>query len=281
MLLYFNKMIETPFNYTGSKFKLLNQLLPNFDYTKSYFVDLFAGGGSVYTNILHLYERVVVNDIIADLVGIHELLLNSNSIIEETKNLCPYDKDGFLILRNDYNNNPTSAKLWALMLSSTNNMMRFNQKFKYNQTYGNRMWNDNTSKKTKDFVAHIRNHKHKIDFFSKSFEHINIPDNNFMVYVDPPYSNTSAGYNAYWKSGDDIKLYDYLKNIDKIGASFMLSGVLTHNGQSSILLDKLITDNYKVIHIKNDYNKVSKIGNKETQEVIIVNYDKIINASLF
>lgn len=27
-------MIETPFNYTGSKFKLLEQILPEFDYTK-------------------------------------------------------------------------------------------------------------------------------------------------------------------------------------------------------------------------------------------------------
>ena len=42
-------MIETPFNYTGSKFKLLEQILPEFDYTKPYFVDLFMGGGSVYT----------------------------------------------------------------------------------------------------------------------------------------------------------------------------------------------------------------------------------------
>ena len=45
-------MIETPFNYTGSKFKLLSQLLPVFDYSKSTFIDVFCGGGSVYTNIL-------------------------------------------------------------------------------------------------------------------------------------------------------------------------------------------------------------------------------------
>jgi site-specific DNA-adenine methylase len=45
-------MIETPMNYTGSKFKLLEQLLPEFDYTKPYFIDLFTGGGSVYTNMI-------------------------------------------------------------------------------------------------------------------------------------------------------------------------------------------------------------------------------------
>lgn len=38
-------LIETPFNYTGSKFKLLDKILPKLDYTKPYFVDLFCGGG--------------------------------------------------------------------------------------------------------------------------------------------------------------------------------------------------------------------------------------------
>ena len=49
-------MIETPFNYTGSKFRLLEQILPEFDYSKPYFVDLFTGGGSVYTNVLDKYD---------------------------------------------------------------------------------------------------------------------------------------------------------------------------------------------------------------------------------
>ena len=49
-------MIETPFNYTGSKFKLLKQLLPELDYKKSTLVDVFCGGGSVYTNVLDRYK---------------------------------------------------------------------------------------------------------------------------------------------------------------------------------------------------------------------------------
>jgi len=57
-------MIETPFNYTGSKFKLLEQLLTEFDYTKTTFVDVFCGGGSVYTNVLDRYDRIIINDII-------------------------------------------------------------------------------------------------------------------------------------------------------------------------------------------------------------------------
>ena len=267
-------MIETPFNYTGSKFKLLEQILPEFDYTKPYFVDLFTGGGSVYTNVLDKYQKVITNDIISDLIGIHKSLSESDNIISETKSICPNkgNPEGFSLLRNSYNESPTPAGLWALMLSSTNNMMRFNQKFKYNQTYGDRGWNANTDKKVETFTNHIREYKDKIRYTSKPFNEIEISSDKVMVYCDPPYKNSEAGYNAYWKNEDENKLYDYLKNIDKCGSSFMISGVIKHNNVESVLLGKLISDGYRCKELEFNYNKVSRIGKKETTEVIIMNY---------
>jgi len=280
-------MIQTPFNYTGSKFKLLEQILPEFDYTKPYFVDVFAGGGSVYTNILDKYEKVIANDIISDLIGIHNSLLESDDIIEVTKSLCPgkSNPEKFGALRSDYNDNPTPAKLWALMLSSTNNMMRFNQKFKYNQTYGDRGWNSNTDTKVEDFTNHIRKYKDNIKFSSKTFDDISVSSDKIMFYCDPPYGRvknddgtmgnkqiSEAGYNAFWKKDDDQRLYDYLKLIDKSGSSFMVSGVLRHDDKTCWMLDKLISDGYNYKVLSFDYNKVSRKGKKETTEVIIKNY---------
>ena len=267
-------MIETPFNYTGSKFKLLDQILPEFDYTKPYFVDLFMGGGSVYTNVVDKYQKILANDIIKDLVGIHQELLNSDDIIEMTKSICPdkTDANAFLSLRDDYNTNPSPEKLWALMLSCTSNMMRFNQKFKFNQTFGKRTWNSSTQNKVETFIKHIRPFQDKIRFTSNTFNDVNISSDKVMVYADPPYSNTEAGYNAYWKKDDDDKLYNFLLDIDRKGSSFMISGVLSHNGETCKLLSSLIEDkfNYKVLNF--DYNKVSRVGKKETDEVIIMNY---------
>lgn len=267
-------MIETPFNYTGSKFKLLDQLLPEFDYTKTNFVDVFCGGGSIYTNIVDKYDRVFINDIIADLIGIHSRLIHSDSIIENTKILCPGkdNADGYAKLRDEYNNNPTSEKLWALMLSCTNNMMRFNQKFKFNQTYGKRGWNDNTTKKVVKYLNHIRAYKNKIEFISKSFRDIEVLSNDFMFYCDPPYSNTEAGYNAFWKKDDDKLLYEFLHKINDKGASFMISGVISHDNISCELLENLIKDGFVHKELIYDYNKVSRKGNKKTTELIIKNY---------
>ena len=265
--------IEPPMNYTGSKFKLLEQLLPEFDKAKSTFVDVFCGGGSVYTNVLDKYEKVIANDIIIDLIGIHKGLLHSDEIITKTKELCP-GKDnpvGYGTLRENYNGNPSPEGLWALMLSSTNNMVRFNQNLKYNQTFGKRSWNDSTQKKVNNFTEHIRKFKDNLVYLSTQFENIEI-ESDMMIYLDPPYSNTSAGYNAYWKKDDDEKLYKYIKNIDKIGASFMLSGVLEHDGKPCKLLERLILDGYKVIELDFNYNKVSRKGKKDTKEIIIINY---------
>lgn len=267
-------MIETPFNYTGSKFKLLNQLLPHFDYSKPNFVDLFTGGGSVYTNIVDKYQKILANDIIQDLVEIHKQLLISDDIINLTKSLCPdkTDQQSFIELRKDYNLNPTPEKLWALMLSCTSNMMRFNQKFEFNQTFGKRSWNTSTESKVEIFTNHIRKYRDKIRFTSQPFDQVNISSDRAMVYCDPPYSNTEAGYNAYWKKDDDIKLYNYLLDIDRKGSSFMLSGSLKHAGESCKLLDDLIDDGFNYHLLDCDYNKVSRIGSKETKEIIIKNY---------
>lgn len=52
----------------------------------------------------------------------------------------------------------------------------------------------------------------------------------------------------------------------------MVSGVLKHNNIESELLKKLISDGYKYKELKFDYNKVSRVGKKETTEIIVMNY---------
>lgn len=281
------KYVEGVMNYTGAKFKLLEQILPEFDYTKPYFIDLFSGGGSVYANILDKYDKIIVNDIIKDLVGIHEGLMNSDDIIELTKNVCPSKEDSLAFgkLREDYNDNPEPYKLWALMLSSTNNMMRFNKKFKYNQTWGKRSYNPNTEKKVIAYKEHIRQYKDKVRYISKSFNEIKIYKNT-LYYIDPPYGYvkrsdgeigkkqiSEAGYNSFYYQKDDIDLYNYCHEINKAGSSFVISGVLEHGGETSWLLSKLISDGFNYKELVFNYEKVSKSSsNKRTKEIIIKNF---------
>ena len=85
-------LVQPPFNYTGSKYRLLPQLMPMFDYSRPTLVDLFTGGGSVWCNLVPYFERMIANDIIRNLIEAQQALLDGDAIISETKALC-VDKD--------------------------------------------------------------------------------------------------------------------------------------------------------------------------------------------
>ena len=280
--------IDSVFNFTGSKFKILDQIIPLFDKDREIFIDLFAGGGSVYINVLDYYDTILVNDIIKELVQIQEGLISNDDIIHKVKELVVSkdDKEGFLKLRKSFNEEKTPEKLWALMLCSTNNMMRFNKKFEYNQTFGKRTFNGSTENKINNFISKVRPHNDKIYFSYNSFKSLPILSNT-MYYIDPPYGYikneddsignkqiSEAGYNAYYSKEDDLYLYEYIKDIDRVNSSFMISGLLEHNGKESWLLNKLIQDGFVWKEIDLDYYKVSKKKeiDKKSKEIIIMNY---------
>lgn len=279
--------IEPPFNYSGSKYKILDQIIPLMDFNKKTFVDLFSGGGSVYTNVVTEFDKVIVNDIIKDLVLVQKHLLLTDTTVDIVKGFCVEkdDKDGYNNLREDYNSNPTPEKLFALMLCCTNNMMRFNKSFKFNQTFGKRTYNIRTNSKINKYVKQVRPHIGKIIFNHKHFTEVPIILNT-MYYIDPPYGYvmnddgdiknnqiSEAGYNCYYEQKDDQLLYDYVHRINKVGSSFLMSGLLEHNGQKSWLLNKLIGDGFNWKEIDLNYSKVSRIKeDKKSKEIVVYNY---------
>jgi DNA adenine methylase Dam len=275
-------MINTPFNYTGSKMNLLPQLLPLFDYSKPLFIDLFTGGGSVYTNVVDKYSRILINDILKDLIGIHKQLINNpDEIIEEVKELatCKDDQEKYVKLRNSYNTNKTPEKLWALMLSCTNNMLRFNKNFDFNQSWGQRGWSDATQKKVDEFVKHISKYKNKIYFTSTDFFNVPIKSDG-MYYADPPYNNSDDGHNRIWSDNLEVKLYNYLREVDKRGGSFALSGLYgehNKNEKRSYSIDKLIEDGFSYTVLDYGYEKISRKKEviKNSKEVLVYNYYKV------
>ena len=275
-------MIEPPFNYTGSKFKSLPQILPLLDTSCTRFVDLFGGGGSVWSNVVDLYPKVVANDIIYHLVECQKRLVTEPAAtIAKTRSLCVAKDDqvGFHQLRDDFNLDPTPEKLWALMLCSTNNMMRFNRSWKYNQTFGKRTFNDRTLVKAEAFAAHLQPFQDRLTFKSLDFEKVGVTDGDF-IFCDSPYSNTEAGYNAYWQKNDDVRLFNWIIRVINKGTKIAVCGSYSHNGEHCRLLDLLKAAGFAMVEIDADYNKVSRVGNKTTQEVMMLSYDPVTKQSL-
>lgn len=258
--------VNSPFNYTGNKYKLLDQLLPEFDFTKKKFIDLFCGSFVVSANVLDKFDE----------------------IIEDTKSVCPNkdSEEGYSILRESFNREKTPEKLWALMLSCTNNMLRFNQKIEFNQTWGKRTWNSSTDEKVENWKTHIRKHKDKISLVYGNFNDLKIDNENSFVYADPPYSYirnidgsmgnkqiSEAGYNAFWKKQDDINLLNYLIKHDEMGGTFAISGVIKHKGSECWILNELVDRGFNYKELNFNYNKVSrKDSNEDTIEIIVKNF---------
>jgi len=262
-------MIESPINYMRSKYTILDKLIPLFPKADC-FVDLFTGGGSVYMNIANKYKKVIANDIIEDLIDIHRSLKDKEfiKIAGEMSTMTKDSQDVYLTLRDYYNKeNGGPEALLALIWSCNSNMMRFNMDFKFNQTWGKRSFNKNTLKKCELYQM---NNYSNVEFVSKKFYDVIIPNNAF-VYLDPPYSNTEAGYNVFWKQEDDDRLIKLIESFIEKHIPFGLSGV--DNGKPNAIFDRFKGKLFQ--HTFGDlYQKISK-KEKTNVEYYITNIGEL------
>lgn len=305
-----NKLIKSPLNYMGGKYKLLPQILPLFPKNISYFIDLFCGGCSVGLNVnsketifndknsylLNLYNTFKelkkdetfkeINDIITK-YNLSRSDLHSYNFYDCNGNdgLAKYNNKGFSCLKADFNaktkkDNTYYLMLYILIMFSFNNQLRFNKKGEFNLPVGKRDFNKSMREKLLKFIDSLKNHNYI--FLQKDFREIDISefDKNSFIYADPPYLITNATYNekSGWTVEDEKSLLRYLDNINNKGYKFALSNVLENKGKKNdILYDwlKQNKDKYKVIHLSKSYtNSNYHATNKEniTDEVLIINY---------
>lgn len=260
---------ESPINYMGSKYKLLDKLIPLFPPNVDNFYDIFTGGGSVYLNMISRYKTVYSNDIITDLITIHKNLSNEQFLDNAIGFSTPTkeSQDNYISLRSSYNKEGGADKLLALIWSCNSNMMRFNSKLEFNQTWGKRCYNSGTKGKFNsinglDFTSVKYSNEHFYTF--KDIE------NSSFVYLDPPYSNTEAGYNVLWNKKDDELLIELLQFYIDNNILFGISGVV--NDKVNPIFEYLRTQDVTIYDFELDlYKKVAK-KEKSNSEYYITNY---------
>lgn len=248
-------IIESPINYMGSKHKLLPQLLALFPQKKTFY-DIFTGGGSIYINIAHRYQQVVANDILTDLIAVHRQLQCPDFIHKAAALSIPTKacQQSYLTLRERYNKEHAPEQLLALIWSCNSNMMRFNKDLQFNQTWGQRAYNQSTQNKIQLFQA--RNYTN-VKFENKHFyEYINLRDQDAFIYLDPPYSNTEAGYNNLWTQQDEQQLISLLQTFITHKTAFGLSGVL--NEKNNAIYNFFQMQPVSIYYLGDMYQKVSK-----------------------
>lgn len=286
-----NYFIQSPLNYTGGKYKLLKQILPNFPNKIDTFVDLFCGGCNVGININA--KEVIYNDLNKNLLYLYNTFKNLdkeitfywiNYIIKEynlslvsehsysfyncesSKGLGDYNRNGFLKLRADFNNKTLSQNedyyyyimLYVIIVYAFNNQIRFNSNGEFNLPVGKRDFNNKIQDKLSKFIDRLK--EQNSVFTCLDFRNFNIETltENDFVYADPPYLITCATYNEQggWTEKDENDLLDFLDNLSKNRIKFALSNVLSSKGRENKILKAWIERNvnrYRVIHLNYNY----------------------------
>lgn len=311
-----DRYVKSPLNYTGGKYRLLPKLMPWFPPRIRTFYDVFCGGANVGVNakadqIVCLDKSRALIDLLHDIQYtpfdiLHQQILAkieyyglSQSIVhgyahygcESAGGLGSYNKDKYLQLRHDYNQeNPSEEKnllLLLLIIYGFNNQIRFNNKGEFNLPVGKRDYNGNTRRNLSQFYD-MTNQK-AIRFTHGDFRTILDHDLNEQdfVYLDPPYLLGTASYNENggWSEADEVALYEVLDVLDDRGIRFALSNVSEHKGSvNTILLDWVERRHYHIRYLDYNYNNSnyqSRARQSKTREVLVLNYELLSPASDF
>lgn len=229
----------------------------------------------MFINVVDLpFLRIMANDVIKPLIGFYKWIQEENwdTIIEtlEQRKVSKFSKHDYLQLRDRFNQFKDPVDLFILICSCTNNMMRFNKSFEFNQTHGQRMFNPSIAQKLKAYHERIHN-SDRIVFASENFDYcLPLVASGDVVYIDPPYLITEAGYNAYWSETLEKSLYDFLDSLDKWGVRFLLSNVSEHKGEENPYMGRL--SRYNIVNLQQSYDKVSRSGKSNAQEILVKNY---------
>lgn len=264
VIIYFKKdtsVIKSPLNYSGSKDRLVPQIIKELPKHIDTFVDVMGGAFNVGSNIITT-NKVVYNEINSWVFDIVKWLLKENkkpiiSDIEKTISNFKLDKgakEEYLKLREAYNSSDSKTLyLYVLHMYAFQNMIRFNNSKKFNTPIGVAGYSDDIKSRIFGFKS-----KTKVELLNKCYTKFNweIFPTDTVFYFDPPYFITSASYNdgkrglKGWNGDSEVELLSNITKIDSLGYKFILSNVLHHRNKSNHLLIEWIEEhNFKVIDV--------------------------------
>lgn len=227
--------VPTPLNYTGSKFRLLPQILPLMDMSGiTCFHDMFCGGGVMSANVLrenpgmtirmndleehlmsfyaHLATVTDIEDFIEQVTALRDAygLTDSQSRgyasygADSSKGLGSVNKAAYTRLRKDYNDrlgagdsgDEMQVMFYLLIVYAFNNQIRYNSKGQFNLPVGKRDLNARMLAKLRAFHGcGVLRAAELTCLDFREFGNGREYGPDDFLYADPPYLITLAAYN--------------------------------------------------------------------------------------
>lgn len=239
--------------WAGGKGQLLTQLSDNLPQILSEqqftYIEPFVGGGAMLFHMLQVFpniKRVVINDINPHLTTAYSVirdmpteLISRLHELEHTYLALEGEEEKkafYLSIRTIFNEKTMDAvdrAKYLIFLNRTcfNGLYRENSKGKFNVPFGSYLRPTICNEDTILADSELLNQADVVILngdFEQTINHIDERSLNFF-YFDPPYRPLSAtsSFNSYVKEvfndNEQIRLRDYCKRLDEMGALWMLS----------------------------------------------------------
>lgn len=301
-----NYFIKSPLNYTGNKYRILNQIIPKFPNKVNTMIDLFCGGATVGLNcmadkIIFVDSNIHVINLLKFLstVSFEEIMITFEKIIKkynlsysykfgykkyreccanlkDNNGLKEYNINGFNRLKEDYNalkdknTKKANSYLYILMVYGFNNDIRFNSEGLFNLPVGKTDLNKMNVEKIKSFIdriKHIDCEFRCVDFCEPKFYSL-LKDVDF-VYMDPPYLLGDAVYNTMWNVEREHKLLDLIDYLMNKKINFALSNVSEKGDRKNEPLYYWCHKNEKLVNVFDiNYNYRSANYHKKNRNAV-------------
>jgi len=215
------------FRWAGSKKKLVPILLKHCPSNYGRYIEPFAGSACLFFALKP--KKVILGDINEELLHAYNTIRNHPKIVARAAKAIPNSKVMYYKIRNTDPNilNPVdrAARFVYLNRFCFNGVYRVNKRGQFNVPRGYRTGQIQDESMFYRYSLLLRSVEFRIGDFEKCLQDT---QKNDFLYLDPPYATnghrrTGEYGNNCFESKDIIRLVKILKQIDKIGARFLLS----------------------------------------------------------
>lgn len=301
-----NSTIRSPFFYVGDKYKLMPQLKSLFPDDIDNYIEPFVGGGSSFLNSSG--NKYILNDIDENVIALHKELgkyaNDSEELLEKIYNIIDYyglscsfkgknvpeelkkkyvktyysryNKEAYLKMRKDYNDNKDNILLlYVLLIYGFNHMIRFNSKGEFNLPVGNVDFNKNVYNALINYLNFRK--ENEIVFentdYQRFLNEIEFKEKDY-VFLDPPYLISMSEYNKLWNDKKEVELCNFLDELDNKGVRFGITNLIYHKGKENETFNNW-SKKYNVYDIESNYISFNdNTIKKDSKEVFVTNYGK-------
>lgn len=263
---------KPPVKWAGGKGQLIAQLGPLFPSDFDLYIEPFVGGGAVF---FHLSPpKAVLVDSNPELINFYIVVRDKLQDLLVDLQKHQNDRDYYYSVRalDPEKMDPVSRASRFLYLNKTgyNGLWRVNKEGKHNVPFGRYKNPRIVDRKNLILVSRVLRHAEIIwGDFSRSLDYVSP---GTFAYLDPPYHPLSdtANFTSYtpgaFGEGEQRRLADFFKQLDKKGARVMLS-----NSDTPFIRELYKGYDIKVVYARRAINcRAEKRG--PVPELVIRNY---------